>query len=33
MKKITYLFILFFSLVNTNNFAQNNLMILKLNLW
>ena len=30
MKKITYLFILFFSLVNTNIFAQNNFMILKL---
>ena len=30
MKKIIYLFILFFSLVNTNIFAQNNLMILKL---
>ena len=31
MKKITYLFILFFSLVTTKIFAQNNLMILKLN--
>ena len=30
MKKIIYLFILLFSLVNTNIFAQNNLMILKL---
>ena len=30
MKKIIYLFILFFSLLNTNSFAQNNLMILKL---
>ena len=30
MKKITYLFIVFFSLLNTNVFAQNNLMILKL---
>ena len=30
MKKITYLFILFFSLVNTAIFAQNNIMILKL---
>ena len=30
MKKIFYLFLLFFSLVNTNTFAQNNLMILKL---
>ena len=30
MKKITYLFIVFFSLLNTNIFAQNNLMILKL---
>ena len=31
MKKKIYLFILFFSLLNTNIFAQNNLMILKLN--
>ena len=30
MKKIIYLFILFFSLLSTNIFAQNNLMILKL---
>ena len=30
MKKIIYLFILFYSLLNTNIFAQNNLMILKL---
>ena len=30
MKKITYLFILLFSLVTNNIFAQNNLMILKL---
>ena len=30
MKKFIYLFILFFSLVNNNTFAQNNLMILKL---
>ena len=30
MKRIIYLFILFFSLINTNIFAQNNLMILKL---
>ena len=30
MKKIIYLFIFFFSLVTTNIFAQNNLMILKL---
>ena len=30
MKKIIYLFILFFSLLNTNIVAQNNLMILKL---
>ncbi len=30
MKKFTYLFILFFSLVTNNIFAQNNLMILKL---
>jgi cyclophilin family peptidyl-prolyl cis-trans isomerase len=30
MKKIFYLFILIFSLVNSNIFAQNNLMILKL---
>ncbi len=30
MKKISYLFILFFSLVTTNIFANNNLMILKL---
>ena len=30
MKKIIYLFILFFSLVTNNIFAQNNLMILKL---
>ena len=30
MKKIIYLFILLFSLVNTNIFAQSNLMILKL---
>ena len=30
MKKITYLFILIFSLVNSITFAQNNLMILKL---
>ena len=30
MKKITYLFILIFSLVNTTTFAQNNSMILKL---
>ena len=30
MKKIFYLFILFFSLVNNNVFAQNNLMILKI---
>ena len=30
MKKIIYLFLLFFSLINTNTFAQNNIMILKL---
>ena len=30
MKKVIYLFILFFSLLTTNIFAQNNLMILKL---
>ena len=30
MKKVIYLFILFFSLQNTNILAQNNLMILKL---
>ena len=30
MKKIIYLFIVYFSLLNTNIFAQNNLMILKL---
>ena len=30
MKKFTYLFILCFSLLTTNIFAQNNLMILKL---
>ena len=30
MKKIIYLFILFFSLLTTNILAQNNLMILKL---
>ena len=30
MKKIIYLFIVFYSLQNTNIFAQNNLMILKL---
>ena len=30
MKKVIYLFIVFFSLLNTNIFAQNNLMILKL---
>jgi peptidyl-prolyl cis-trans isomerase B (cyclophilin B) len=30
MKKIFYLFLLFFSLINTNILAQNNLMILKL---
>ena len=30
MKKVIYLFIVFFSLVSTNIFAQNNLMILKL---
>ena len=30
MKKIIYLFIVFFSLLNTNIFAQNNFMILKL---
>ena len=30
MKKIIYLFFLFFSLINTNTFAKNNLMILKL---
>ena len=30
MKKIIYLFILIFSLVNTKVLAQNNLMILKL---
>ena len=30
MKKIIYLFIVFYSLLNTNIFAQNNLMILKL---
>ena len=30
MKKITYLFILIFSLVNSITFAQNNFMILKL---
>ena len=30
MKKIIYLFILYFSLLNANSFAQNNLMILKL---
>ncbi|MDA7715225.1 peptidylprolyl isomerase [Pelagibacteraceae bacterium] len=31
MKKIIYLFILFFSLITTNTLAQSNLMILKLN--
>ena len=30
MKKVTYLFIVFFSLLSTSIFAQNNLMILKL---
>jgi peptidyl-prolyl cis-trans isomerase B (cyclophilin B) len=30
MKKITYLFIFIYSLLNTNIFAQNNIMILKL---
>ena len=30
MKKVIYLFIVFFSLLNNNIFAQNNLMILKL---
>ena len=30
MKKVLYLFIVFFSLLNTNILAQNNLMILKL---
>ena len=30
MQKIFYIFILFFSLVTTNTFAQNNIMILKL---
>ena len=30
MKKVIYLFILFFSLLSTNIFAKNNLMILKL---
>ena len=30
MKKISCLFILIFSLLNTNTFAQNNFMILKL---
>ena len=30
MKKVIYLFIVFFSLISTNIFAQNNLMILKL---
>ena len=30
MKKIIYLFIFFFSLVNTNTYAKNNMMILKL---
>ena len=30
MKKIFYLFILIFSLLNSNTFAQNNLMILKI---
>ena len=30
MKKVLYLFIVFFSLLNTNIFAKNNLMILKL---
>ena len=30
MKKFSYLFILFFSLLNTNIFAQNDIMILKL---
>ena len=30
MKKVIYLFIVFFSLLNTNILAQNNLMILKL---
>ena len=30
MKKIIYLFILFFSLISTNILAQNNIMILKL---
>ena len=30
MKKVIYLFIVFFSLLSTNIFAQNNLMILKL---
>ena len=30
MKKIIYLFILFFSLLSNNSYAQNNLMILKL---
>jgi hypothetical protein len=30
MKKYFYLFIIFFSLVNTNIYAQNNFMILKL---
>ena len=30
MKKVIYLFIVFYSLISTNIFAQNNLMILKL---
>ena len=30
MKKVIYLFLIFFSLLSTNIFAQNNLMILKL---
>ena len=33
MKKIIYLFILFFSLVTTNIFAQNNHYDFKINLW